>query len=193
MMWKNFSALRPRVTCSMTDFLAEASTSAPPRPLCSACSHHTSIYTCPRCAARTCSLHCSRSHKSTNGCTGERNKAAYVPMNQYGWGTMMNDYVFLEEVGRRVGDWGKQIMRGGYGSTNTRQGSRGRPGRGRYGGGTKRDTLRLQLEARDIDMELLPTGMERRKINQSFWEPKCVSTRHAHRFDLLFAETRQPL
>jgi len=149
---------------------------APLRPLCSVCSHRASIYTCPRCTARTCSFHCSKSHKSANECTGERDKAAYISMNQYGWGTMMNDYVFLEEVGRRVGDWGKQIARGGYG-TNIKRGShngRGRPGRGRYGGGTKRDMLRLQLEARDIDMELLPTGMERRKINQSFWEPKCV-------------------
>jgi len=51
-------------------------------------------------------------------------------------------------------------------------------GRGRGGGGgggsgrTKRDVLKLQLEARDIDMDLLPIGMERRKANQSSWDFK---------------------
>jgi hypothetical protein len=30
----------------------------------------------------------------------------------------------------------------------------------------------LQLEARDIDMDLLPIGMERRKVNQSSWDYK---------------------
>ncbi|KAG6838012.1 hypothetical protein H0H93_008406 [Arthromyces matolae] len=89
------------------------------------------------------------------------------------------------DIGRRVGDWGKEIIKGGYGSpassgasrgglTRGRGGSgrgRGR-GRGKFGGNTKRDILKMQLEARDIDMDVLPTGMERRKINQSYWDPK---------------------
>jgi len=50
---------------------------------------------------------------------------------------------------------------------------RGR-GRGRTGGDTKRDVLKMQLEVRDIDMDILPVGMERRRLNQSYWEPKCV-------------------
>ncbi|KAG5654072.1 hypothetical protein H0H81_007798 [Sphagnurus paluster] len=104
-------------------------------------------------------------------------------MNQYGWGTMMNDYTFLEEVGRRVGDWGKEIVKGGFEIQGLGAGS-GAPGRGRGGvlgrgrgrgrtaGNTKRDLLKMQLEARDIDMDFLPAGMERRKLNQSYWEPK---------------------
>jgi len=105
-------------------------------------------------------------------------------MNKYELGTMMSDYVFLEDVGRRVGDWGKEIVRGGYGLT----GLRGHRGRGRGGdgrtrggrgrvqgrGGTKRDLLKMHLEARDIDMDLLPVGMERRKINQSSWDYKYI-------------------
>ncbi|KAF9468872.1 hypothetical protein BDZ94DRAFT_1244800 [Collybia nuda] len=151
---------------------------APIRPLCTICNHH-SIYTCPGCSTRTCSLLCSSNHKSTTGCTGQRNKAAYVPMNRYGWGTMMDDYVFLEDVGRRVGDWGKEIIKGGFTmkNPNTRGGEgRGRDissrWRGRNGGNTKRDTLKIQLEARDIDMDLLPIGMERRRVNQSSWDIK---------------------
>jgi hypothetical protein len=34
--------------------------------------------------------------------------------------------------------------------------------------------LRSQLELRDIEMDLLPAGMERRSLNQSTWDPKCV-------------------
>lgn len=101
----------------------------------------------------------------------------------------MDDYVFLEEMGRRVGDWGKEIVRGGYSAASAgtggrgetrgqgRGGARGR-GRGGTGGGgqgrTKRDILKMNLEQRDIDMELLSSGMERRKANQSTWDAKYV-------------------
>jgi hypothetical protein len=97
---------------------------------------------------------------------------------------MMDDYVFLEDVGRRVGDWGKEIVRGGFGMRGANGiEARGRGGngrgraRGRRGdcgnrGRTKRDVLKMQLESREIDMELLPVGMERRKVNQSSWDFK---------------------
>jgi hypothetical protein len=32
----------------------------------------------------------------------------------------------------------------------------------------------MQLEARDIEMNILPPGMERHKTNQSTWDAKCV-------------------
>ncbi|KAF9008763.1 hypothetical protein BDQ17DRAFT_1348889 [Cyathus striatus] len=156
----------------------DPSSSTPPRPLCSVCNKKYAIYTCPRCHIRTCSLPCSSTHKASMGCSGERNKAAYVPMNQYGWGTMVNDYTFLEDVSRKVGDWGREIVKGGYGTGKDSK-TRGKfheRGRGGRGGGsntrTKRDTLKMQLEVRDIDMELLPVGMHRRKVNQSAWDFK---------------------
>jgi hypothetical protein len=102
-------------------------------------------------------------------------------MNEYGWGTMMDDYVFLEDVGRHVGDWGMEIGRGGFSMRSSERGrgrGRGRArGRGGSGGGnarTKQDVLKQQLELRDIDMELLPAGMERKKLNKSIWDFKCV-------------------
>ena len=162
----------------------EASTSASSSSrsqLCMICAAHPAIYTCPRCSARTCSLPCSNAHKQQGeGCSGVRNKAAYVPMNQYGYMALMNDYVFLEEVGRQVGEWGKEIVKGGFDARNAPRGmARGR-GRGRGRGGasaasrTKRDVLKMQLDFRDIEMELLPAGMERRTMNQSTWDFKYV-------------------
>lgn len=100
-------------------------------------------------------------------------------MNKYGWGTMANDYTYLEEVGRKAAEWGFDIAKGGY-LRSAFLASRGR-GRGRGNGldralqggrRGKRDILRMQLDARDIDMEILPQGMERRRVNQSTWEVK---------------------
>ncbi|ETW83856.1 hypothetical protein HETIRDRAFT_314398 [Heterobasidion irregulare TC 32-1] len=154
-------------------------------PQCSICEKNAAIYTCPRCATRTCSLPCSNSHKSQTRCSGLRDKARYVPMNQYSLGTMMDDFVYLEEMGRKVGDWGKEIVRGGFGPgqslgksrdgvMGTRGGSQGR-GRGRGRGGvqrTKRDVLKMQLELRDVDVDMLPAGMAKRMVNQSTWDFK---------------------
>lgn len=168
-----------------------------PKQQCAFCSN-PSKYTCPRCHTHTCSLACSQSHKTSTGCSGVRDKAAYIPMNKYGWGSMMDDYCFLEDVGRKVGEWGREIVKGGFemnvrgvgssggvGRGMERGRGRGR-GRGSYvmrgrdrggrgrGGKAKREMLKAQLEAREIEVELLPNGMERRKLNQSAWDPKCV-------------------
>ncbi|KAI0832319.1 hypothetical protein BC628DRAFT_1305701, partial [Trametes gibbosa] len=156
---------------------------------CAICQADAAKYTCPRCAVRTCSLVCSTAHKTRGaGCSGVRNQAAYVPMNRYGYMTLMNDYTFLEEMGRKVGDWGREIVQGGYmaGGGDRRgrdmRGGRGRgrgQGRGRGRGGahggrpvSKRDVLKLQLDFKDIELELLPNGMERRTLNQSTWDFK---------------------
>ncbi|KAF7353031.1 Box C/D snoRNA protein 1 [Mycena venus] len=158
----------------MADTTAESTSGsssvvAPPRVLCTVCNHRYAIYTCPRCATRTCSLPCSSAHKARTACSGERDKAAYVPMNRYGWGTMMDDYAFLEDVGRKVGDWGSEIARGKFQAAGSGN-DRGARGRGRGGGGSR--ARGMQLEARDIEMDILPAGMERHKVNQSTWDTK---------------------
>ena len=40
---------------------------------------------------------------------------------------------------------------------------------------SKRDVLKMQLDFRDIEMEMLPNGMERRVLNQSTWDFKYAS------------------
>lgn len=40
---------------------------------------------------------------------------------------------------------------------------------------TKRDVLKMELDFLDIEMDLLPVGMERRTLNQSSWDLKCVT------------------
>lgn len=157
--------------------------------MCAVCATQPTKYTCPGCATGTCSALCGGAHKRATGCSGERNKAQYVPLNEYTWGKMMDDYTFLEDMGRKVEDWGKEIVKGGYmagaGVADRGRGrgrGRGERGRGRGRGGasstapakTKRDILRMQLQAQDIEMEALSVGMERRKVNQSTWDFRYV-------------------
>lgn len=89
----------------------------------------------------------------------------------------MRDYSFLEEVGRKAGEWGDEIARGGYQADLSKKGKDER--KSNHGGrrravprGTKRQTLKSYLESLDIDIDLLPNGMERRISSQSTWDSK---------------------
>ena len=35
-------------------------------------------------------------------------------MKEYGYGALMSDYVYLEDVGRKVKEWGRDIGKGKY-------------------------------------------------------------------------------
>ncbi|KAF5393766.1 hypothetical protein D9757_000265 [Collybiopsis confluens] len=147
--------------------------------LCNVCNTCYAIYTCPRCSARTCSLPCSSNHKTATNCSGERDKVAFVNMKDYSLGTLMSDFTYLEEVGRKVGEWGSVIAKGSYATpAPPNRAMRGGRGYGRTGRGgssfhkTKRDILKSQLETHDISMDLLPVGMTKRQHNQSIWDFK---------------------
>ncbi|KAI5894266.1 uncharacterized protein SCHCODRAFT_02577122 [Schizophyllum commune H4-8] len=146
---------------------------------CAICKQKVAIYTCPRCCLRSCSLQCSTTHKSTSGCSGQRDKAKYIPLKEYGYGALMDDYTFLEDIGRHVGDWGKEIAKQGLTAASSTGVARGmarmRGGNRKQGGrqSAKRDVLKMQLEAHDIDIDFLPSGMERKKLNQSTWDFKA--------------------
>jgi len=83
----------------------------------------------------------------------------------------MNDYVYLEDVGRKVKELGRDIGKGKYQVTE----------RDRVGGGrrrkSKKEALQVQLEIREIPLVLLPPGMEKKKLNQSHWDSKFRSSR----------------
>ncbi|KAF9005759.1 hypothetical protein BDZ89DRAFT_1168853 [Hymenopellis radicata] len=124
--------------------------------ICLICRLKPTKYTCPGCSTPTCSLSCSKGHKSQTGCSGQRDKAAYVPMNKYGWGQMMDDYTYLEDVGRRSSEW----------KDKSKDHASFKKGKG------KREALKSYLETQGIHMELLPLGMSRRKLNQSTWDAR---------------------
>ena len=93
-----------------------------------------------------------------------------MPVKEYGHGVLMNDYVYLEDVGRKVKEWGRDIGKGKYQVTE-----RDRVGSGRRRK-SKKEALQIQLEIREIPLVLLPPGMEKKKSNQSHWDPKFRSS-----------------
>lgn len=136
-------------------------------------------YTCPRCSARTCSLPCIKTHKSNTGCSGQRDPTKFVTLTEFGQSDWGGDYAYLENGRRRVADWGKDLPV--QSNDNSSRGGRGghwRGGGGGHGGGkrgpSKVDGLKEELERRGVEVEFMPEGMGRRKLNQSSWNQKYV-------------------
>ena len=101
-------------------------------------------------------------------------------MNKYGWGTMANDYVYLEEVSRKASEWGLDIVRAGFLAAGHGYGKgQGRGTRNAPHGGSrsKRDVLKTQLDVLNIEMEILPPGMDKRRLNQSTWDMRWAVIR----------------
>nr|XP_020489360.2 box C/D snoRNA protein 1 [Labrus bergylta] len=67
---------------------------------CGLCGSEEAKYTCPACLAHSCSLLCVKKHKEDSGCSGVRNKTAFVTLSQFDEMALLNDYRFLEDTGR---------------------------------------------------------------------------------------------
>lgn len=65
---------------------------------CEVCFERLRQYKCPRCSMMTCSLQCCKKHKLENGCNGQRDRAAYVSIRDFGEKTLRSDLHFLEDV-----------------------------------------------------------------------------------------------
>lgn len=165
---------------------ASSSSSAARANACAMCSSEAR-YTCPRCSTRTCSLPCSKAHKTAASCSGVRDPAAFVPLKSYTQGTWDGDYAWLESTRRQVAEWGQGLTADEVASAAMRGGAtRGRGGRGGGSGGrapAKRgrlDGLRWAIGDIGAEVDLLPDGMQRRKTNQSSWNPKYVDALLPH-------------
>lgn len=113
-----------------------------------------SIYTCPKCSIKTCSLKCSKVHKAELECDGIRDRTKYKPLKQMTPLDFMNDYYFLEEATRFT----KTVKcNSSVKSSNTKLQQR---------------SLKLRKEAikRNIQFYFLNNGFIRRKRNQSFYK-----------------------
>jgi len=84
---------------SVTESTFRGSQSSPPR--CSLCQNHAK-YRCPRCALRTCSVDCVKAHKEVSGCTGIRDRTAYIALNKFTEMDLQSDYRLLEEAANVV-------------------------------------------------------------------------------------------
>ena len=145
--------------------------------ICSVCSLPAK-YTCPRCSTRTCSLDCSKTHKVKSSCSGERDPTKYVSLSKVGQGAWADDYRWLEEGRRKVAEWGNALPRDlmrdvvSHERGRGRGGMRGRGGKRRGGRDQGRFMLERELAKTGIHVTFMPEGMERKKKNQSAWNPK---------------------
>ncbi|KAL3984647.1 HIT zinc finger family protein [Acanthocheilonema viteae] len=78
---------------------AESTTSQPIR-LCDLCHKDSWKYRCPRCSFRTCSLPCSKEHKTKYDCSGERDKSFDIikRLVDYSSSVAVDDEKFLSTV-----------------------------------------------------------------------------------------------
>ncbi|XP_031715472.1 box C/D snoRNA protein 1 isoform X1 [Anarrhichthys ocellatus] len=70
---------------------------------CGVCGSEEAKYTCPACLAHSCSLLCVKKHKDDSGCSGVRNKTAFVTLSEFDEMALLNDYRLLEDTGRFAG------------------------------------------------------------------------------------------
>lgn len=69
---------------------------------CDVCEAEEAKYRCPSCQRCSCSLPCVKQHKLRSGCSGVRDRTAFVPLSHFGDLNLLSDYRFLEETGRVV-------------------------------------------------------------------------------------------
>lgn len=98
-----------------------------PAPLgpCSTCGQPSSKYKCPTCYSPTCSLPCSKTHRSvhTSGSNhrstppsastlqqAKQKHEGYIPLKSYDAAQFLHDYRFLSQIGRHVSAAGKHLL-----------------------------------------------------------------------------------
>ncbi|MED6294941.1 Box C/D snoRNA protein 1 [Characodon lateralis] len=67
---------------------------------CGVCGSEEAKYRCPACFTHTCGLLCVKKHKDDSGCSGVRNKTAFVTLSHFDEMALLSDYRFLEDTGR---------------------------------------------------------------------------------------------
>ena len=126
-----------------------------PQRTCSSCAE-PSKYTCPGCAARSCSLVCVRAHKEASGCTGQRATSTYSAMSNFDEQTLLRDYRFLENGTRTLDSADRRLQKAAPNEPQAQ--ATQSPAR--------RELLR-EARRRGVLLELLPQGMQRQRENTS--------------------------
>eukprot|EP00850_Spirogloea_muscicola_P016336 SM000131S26766 [mRNA] locus=s131:296633:298276:- [translate_table: standard] len=133
--------------------------------VCSLCRGAAAKYRCPRCDTRTCSARCVAAHKAAPpGCSGRRDRTAFVPLQAFTDATIVSDYKLLEEALQQRGK-AKRLREQLEGSA--RQVSQ-------RGGAAA--SLCRQARNRGTTLVLLAPAMSRSKANTSFYDRRrrCI-------------------
>ncbi|KAL4421032.1 hypothetical protein ABPG77_007507 [Micractinium sp. CCAP 211/92] len=132
---------------------AEEGQPAQEGPRCQVCSQAAAKYCCPRCDKRTCSLECVKAHKDASGCSGKRDRTAFVGRAEFDERTFLSDYRFLEEV-KLADDVAK----------------RSKPPAPKLELPQFLQTLQYQARRRGVQLHILSPGMEKRRTNTTRYD-----------------------
>ena len=83
-----------------TESLTKKKTAERSHVICFVCKLNESIYCCPSCGTRTCSLECCLSHKKASDCSGKRDRTAFISKEKFRENNqnLISDYHFLEDA-----------------------------------------------------------------------------------------------
>lgn len=68
---------------------------------CEVCQTAAAKYRCPGCGVTFCSVACSKAHKAASGCSGKRDRTAFVGLGDITDTVLASDYMLLEDSRRR--------------------------------------------------------------------------------------------
>lgn len=155
---------------------------------CQECRREASVYQCPACRIRTCSLPCCQAHKKRTKCTGKRNRSEFLPLCRMSDDSLRSDYFFLEEVltqmprARKVARTEHDAGPHSNGISNINHSNKNRR-KNAPPTSKKSRQLQLQAERRNITLQILPSFMERHRNNTSWycgprdmvtWKVECI-------------------
>ncbi|KAI8475030.1 MAG: hypothetical protein J3K34DRAFT_488183, partial [Monoraphidium minutum] len=121
-------------------------------PLCGVCGAAPPKYRCPGCGVRSCGLGCVRGHKEATGCSGKRDRLAFVALSDFGDRELLSDYRWLEEVARA-----DDVAR------------RHRPPAPRPQLPQALSALAHQARVRGVSLMIMPPGMQRRRESTTYY------------------------
>ncbi|KAG5848016.1 hypothetical protein ANANG_G00132380 [Anguilla anguilla] len=147
--------------------------------ICGTCGTEEARYRCPGCLKHSCSLPCVKTHKSESGCSGMRDKTAFVPISKFDEMNLLSDYRLLEDTSRLVDSTHRDplILR---------------PRTTKCAKMLMRNAQRFNLR-----LKLLPPGFSRRCENSTFFHKKAGQFFWHLKFlfpqsDAVFTERRVP-
>jgi len=143
------------------------------RHICEECNERRSLYQCPGCSIRTCSLVCCQAHKKRTKCTGKRSRGAYLPLCHMNDSTLRSDYFFMEEIlgvmprARKV----SKLAEEGKSTVNCDSSVNNSSKNPRSISSVNKKAKRLVQQAlrRGVTLQVMPPVMERHRNNSSWY------------------------
>ncbi|KAL2089540.1 hypothetical protein ACEWY4_014228 [Coilia grayii] len=140
---------------------------------CGMCETEEARYRCPGCMTHSCSLVCVKKHKVETGCSGVRDKTAFVPLSEFDEINLLNDYRFLEETGRVADSTTRDVL------TQLPQQSQ------------RVHKLPKQASMAKITLKILPRTFTKRKENTTFYHKKIHYILPCHWWSGRFSEQQE--